>query len=96
MPKKLGVTEFKDVSIATLRQYIDWTPYFMTWSIAGKYPRILEDEIVGEQAKSLFADANAMLDEFEQLRTTLGVIGLFPANRVGDDIEIYTMVAYNA
>lgn len=92
VPKKLGVTEFKDVSIATLRQYIDWTPYFMTWSIAGKYPRILEDEIVGEQAKSLFADANAMLDELEQSGALqpLGVIGLFPANRVGDDIEIYT------
>jgi len=66
VPKKLGVTEFKNVSIATLRQYIDWTPYFMTWSIAGKYPRILHDEIVGEQAQSLFADANAMLDEFEK------------------------------
>ncbi|OUL59045.1 methionine synthase [Pseudoalteromonas ulvae] len=92
VPKKLGVTEFKDVSIATLRQYIDWTPYFMTWSIAGKYPRILQDEIVGEQAQSLFADANAMLDELERSGSLqpLGVIGLFPANRVGDDIEIYT------
>ncbi|MDP5211811.1 methionine synthase [Pseudoalteromonas tunicata] len=92
VPKKLGVTEFKNVSIATLRQYIDWTPYFMTWSIAGKYPRILHDEIVGEQAQSLFADANAMLDEFEKSGALqpLGVIGLFPANRVGDDIEIYT------
>ncbi|MDK2594621.1 methionine synthase [Pseudoalteromonas obscura] len=90
-PKKLGVTEFKDVSIATLRQYIDWTPYFMTWSLAGKYPRILEDEIVGEEAKKLFADANAMLDELEQTGKLqpLGVIGLFPANRVDDDIEIY-------
>ncbi|ESP95443.1 MULTISPECIES: methionine synthase [Pseudoalteromonas] len=90
-PKKLGITEFKDVSIATLRQYIDWTPYFMTWSLAGKYPRILEDEIVGEEAKKLFADANAMLDELEQTGKLqpLGVIGLFPANRVDDDIEIY-------
>ncbi|MBQ4836271.1 methionine synthase [Pseudoalteromonas luteoviolacea] len=90
-PKKLGVTEFKNVSIATLRQYIDWTPYFMTWSLAGKYPRILEDEIVGEEAKKLFADANAMLDELEQTGKLqpLGVIGLFPANRVDDDIEIY-------
>ncbi|RJE78114.1 methionine synthase [Pseudoalteromonas sp. MSK9-3] len=92
VPKKLGVTEFRDVSIKTLRKYIDWTPYFMTWSLAGKYPRILDDEIVGEEAKSLFKDANEMLDEYEKSGALkpLGVIGLFPANRVGDDIEIYT------
>ena len=92
VPKKLGVTEFKNVSIATLRKYIDWTPYFMTWSIAGKYPRIMTDEVVGEQAQSLFKDANDMLDELEKSGSLqpLGVIGLFPANRVGDDIEIYT------
>ncbi|KDC48125.1 methionine synthase [Pseudoalteromonas fuliginea] len=92
VPKKLGVTEFKNVSIATLRKYIDWTPYFMTWSIAGKYPRIMTDEVVGEQAQSLFKDANDMLDDLEKAGSLqpLGVIGLFPANRVGDDIEIYT------
>lgn len=92
VPKKLGVTEFKNVPIATLRKYIDWTPYFMTWSIAGKYPRIMDDEVVGEQAQSLFKDANDMLDDLEKSGTLqpLGVIGLFPANRVGDDIEIYT------
>ncbi|MBB1435224.1 methionine synthase [Pseudoalteromonas sp. SG43-6] len=92
VPKKLGVTEFKNISIATLRKYIDWTPYFMTWSIAGKYPRIMTDEVVGEQAQSLFKDANDMLDDLEKSGSLqpLGVIGLFPANRVGDDIEIYT------
>ncbi|KPZ60933.1 methionine synthase [Pseudoalteromonas sp. P1-7a] len=92
VPKKLGVTEFKNVSIATLRKYIDWTPYFMTWSIAGKYPRIMDDEVVGEQARGLFKDANDMLDDLEKSGALqpLGVIGLFPANRVGDDIEIYT------
>jgi 5-methyltetrahydrofolate--homocysteine methyltransferase len=92
VPKKLGVTEFKNVPIATLRKYIDWTPYFMTWSIAGKYPRIMDDEVVGEQAQSLFKDANDMLDDLEKAGSLqpLGVIGLFPANRVGDDIEIYT------
>lgn len=92
VPKKLGVTEFKNVSIATLRKYIDWTPYFMTWSIAGKYPRIMDDEVVGEQAQSLFKDTNDMLDDLEKAGSLqpLGVIGLFPANRVGDDIEIYT------
>ncbi len=92
VPKKLGVIEFKNVSIATLRKYIDWTPYFMTWSIAGKYPRIMTDEVVGEQAQSLFKDANDMLDDLEKAGSLqpLGIIGLFPANRVGDDIEIYT------
>ncbi len=91
VPKRLGVTEFKDVSVATLREYIDWTPFFMTWSLAGKYPRILKDEVVGEEATRLFHDANAMLDEL-QAKGTLrpqGIIGLFPANRVEDDIEIY-------
>ncbi|WP_462158972.1 methionine synthase [Pseudoalteromonas sp. GB56] len=92
VPVTLGVQEFHDVPVNTLRNYIDWTPFFMTWSLAGKYPRILNDEIVGEQAQSLFADANAMLDELEQSGSLQpkGVIGLFPANRVGDDIEIYT------
>ncbi|MFY8274181.1 methionine synthase [Pseudoalteromonas sp. SSDWG2] len=92
VPATLGVQAFEDVPISTLRNYIDWTPFFMTWSLAGKYPRILNDEVVGEQAQSLFADANAMLDELEQKGSLQpkGVIGLFPANRVGDDIEIYT------
>ncbi|WP_440055528.1 methionine synthase [Pseudoalteromonas sp. T1lg65] len=91
-PKQLGVQEFKDVSISTLRTYIDWTPFFMTWSLAGKYPRILKDEVVGEEATQLFKDANEMLDQLERegALQPLGVIGLFPANRVGDDIEIYT------
>ena len=63
----------------------------MTWSLAGKYPRILEDEVVGEEAKRLFKDANDMLDKLhnEKLLTPRGVVGLFPANRVDDDIEIY-------
>ncbi|WP_419148270.1 methionine synthase [Pseudoalteromonas 'SMAR'] len=91
VPNKLGITEFKDVTVETLRDYIDWTPFFMTWSLAGKYPRILSDEVVGEEAQKLFHDANAMLDDLSQSGRLqpLGVIGLFPANRVGDDIEIY-------
>ena len=90
-PKKLGVTPV-DVDIATLRPYIDWTPFFLTWSLAGKYPRILEDEVVGEEARSLFADANEMLDNIiaNNSLAAKGVIGLFPANRVDDDIEVYT------
>ncbi|WP_042806913.1 methionine synthase [Yersinia massiliensis] len=87
---KLGV-QAVEASIETLRNYIDWTPFFMTWSLAGKYPRILEDEVVGEEAKRLFADANDMLDKLsvEGLLHPKGVVGLFPANSVGDDIEIY-------
>lgn len=80
-----------EASIETLRNYIDWTPFFMTWSLAGKYPRILEDEVVGVEAQRLFKDANDMLDKLsaEKLLNPRGVVGLFPANRVGDDIEIY-------
>ncbi|WP_041542916.1 methionine synthase [Oceanimonas sp. GK1] len=91
VPVKPGIHEFRDVPIATLREYIDWTPFFLTWSLAGKYPRILEDEVVGEEAKRLFADANAMLDKLaaEGELSCAGVIGLFPANSVGDDVEIY-------
>ncbi|GGC20936.1 methionine synthase [Dickeya fangzhongdai] len=88
---RLGVQPVS-AGIETLRNYIDWTPFFMTWSLAGKYPNILEDEVVGEEAKRLFADANAMLDTLSASGTLnpRGVVGLFPANRVGDDIEIYT------
>jgi 5-methyltetrahydrofolate--homocysteine methyltransferase len=85
-----GVQEVS-AGIETLRNYIDWTPFFLTWSLAGKYPRILEDEVVGVEAQRLFNDANAMLDRLsaEGTLTPRGVVGLFPANRVGDDIEIY-------
>ncbi|THB85599.1 methionine synthase [Pantoea allii] len=91
VPHRSGVSQV-EASIATLRHYIDWTPFFMTWSLAGKYPRILEDEVVGEEAKRLFADANAMLDRLSEatLLKPRGVVGIFPANRVGDDIHIYS------
>ncbi|AGP77335.1 B12-dependent methionine synthase [Alteromonas mediterranea 615] len=90
-PATLGVTPVT-ADLATLRNYIDWTPFFLTWSLAGKYPRILNDDVVGEQAQSLFNDANAMLDKIieENSLQAKGVIGLFPANRVNDDVEIYT------
>jgi len=89
-PNKLGVTPVT-VPLETLRNYIDWTPFFLTWSLAGKYPRILTDEVVGEQAQSLFDDANAMLDTViaNQSLQAKGVIGLFPANRQEDDVVIY-------
>ncbi len=89
-PHAIGVSPVS-VELATLRDYIDWTPFFLTWSLAGKYPRILNDEVVGEQAKELFKDANAMLDRLVTSGEieAKGVFGLWPANRVGDDIEIY-------
>ena len=89
-PKKLGVSSVT-ASIETLRDYIDWTPFFMTWSLAGKYPRILEDEVVGEEAKKLFADANDMLDQLAKDKSLQpkGVVGLFAANAVDDDIHVY-------
>jgi 5-methyltetrahydrofolate--homocysteine methyltransferase len=91
VPTQLGVLPV-EAPLSELREYIDWTPFFLTWSLAGKYPRILNDEIVGEEAKSVFADAQAMLDkvcESGDLKAK-GVCGLFPANSHIDDIEIYT------
>lgn len=90
-PLKPGVHVYDDVSIATLRQYIDWTPFFMTWSLSGKFPAILDHELVGEEARRLYQDANAWLDRFEAegLVAAKGVCGLFPANSVEDDIEVY-------
>jgi 5-methyltetrahydrofolate--homocysteine methyltransferase len=91
-PNKSGVSVFKDYPLSTLRNYIDWTPFFMTWELKGKYPSIFEDEKVGREAKKLFDDANNLLDKIinEKLLTANGVVGLFPANSVGiDDIEIY-------
>ena len=91
-PAKPGVHIFKDFDVATLRQYIDWTPFFMTWSLVGRYPAILEHEEVGEEAKRLFKDANDLLDrvEKEKLLEARGMCAMFPANSVGDDIEVYT------
>ncbi len=73
--------------------YIDWTPFFTTWELKGKYPAIFEDKSVGLEAKNLFDDANKLLDKIisEKLLTANGVVGLFPANSVGvDDIEVYS------
>ncbi|MFA0015489.1 methionine synthase [Vibrio lentus] len=92
VPAKPGVHIFNDFDVATLRQYIDWTPFFMTWSLVGKYPAILDHEEVGEEAKRLFKDANDLLDRVqkEKLLEARGMCAMFPANSVGDDIEVYT------
>ncbi|MCS6988977.1 MAG: methionine synthase [Chloroherpetonaceae bacterium] len=89
-PNRLGVFEV-GASLAELRNYIDWTPFFQAWELAGKYPDILRDEVVGREATKLFNDANAMLDKLiaENALKAKGVVGIFPANSVGDDVELY-------
>lgn len=92
-PDKLGITMLPNYSLSTLRNYIDWTLFFLTWELKGKYPAIFENEKYGKEAKRLFEDANKLLDRIvsENLLTASGVLGLFPANSVGfDDIEIYS------
>jgi len=91
-PAKLGTTVLPKVPISTLRDYIDWTPFFIAWDLSGSYPRILEDDEKGDEARRLHDDANALLDELDarQQLTCNGIFGLFAANSVGDDIELYT------
>ena len=90
-PSFTGVRVLNDFPLATLREFIDWSPFFHTWGMKGLYPRILDDERQGEQARHLIVDANTMLDRIvaEKLFTARGVYGLFPANAVGDDVELY-------
>jgi 5-methyltetrahydrofolate--homocysteine methyltransferase len=78
--------------LATLREFIDWTPFFHTWGLKGVYPRILEEGDRGTQARQLFAEGNALLDLIVKKKsiTARGVYGFFPANAVGDDVELYT------
>ncbi|MEG1279579.1 MAG: methionine synthase [Comamonas sp.] len=92
VPRALGRRVFKNFDLAEIAEYIDWGPFFQTWDLAGPYPAILDDEIVGEQARQVLADAKAMLKKIIEGRwlQANGVMGLFPANRVGDDIEFYT------
>ena len=90
-PEFIGVRVLDDFPLATLREFIDWTPFFHTWELKGVYPRILDDERQGEQARQIFSEANALLDRIieEKLITARGVYGLFPASAVGDDVELY-------
>jgi 5-methyltetrahydrofolate--homocysteine methyltransferase len=92
-PKLPGKKVFRDYPLAALREAIDWTPFFQTWELKGKYPEILKDAEVGEEAKKLLADANKMLDTIikEKLLTANAVFGIYPANSVnGKDVELYT------
>ncbi len=90
-PRRPGIRPLCRIDLATLARYIDWGPFFQTWDLAGRYPQILDDARVGEQARSVFADAQQMLQKIvdEQWLTANAVFGLFPANSAGDDIEIY-------
>lgn len=90
-PKFIGRRVFKNFSLAEISQFIDWTPFFQTWDLAGKFPAILDDEIVGEESRKVFADAQTMLEKLikGQWLQADAVIGLFPANSDGDDILLY-------
>jgi len=91
-PKQLGIQVIEDFDIKKLEDYIDWSPFFRSWDLHGRYPNILTDDVVGEQAKELFADAKALLNRIfdEKLLKAKAVFGLFPANTINDDdIEIY-------
>jgi len=92
VPTFTGVRVLKNFPLATLRDFIDWTPFFHTWELKGVYPRILEQGEQGAQARQIFTEANALLDEIvaKNLITANGVYGLFPASAVGDDVELYT------
>ncbi|HYC06015.1 MAG TPA: methionine synthase [Azospirillaceae bacterium] len=90
-PLKPGITVFEDYDLAELTRRIDWRPFFQAWELAGTYPAILTDPVVGETATSLFNDAQAMLQRIigEKWLTARAVVGFWPANAVGDDIEVY-------
>ena len=90
-PQFLGNKYFMDYDLAEISKYIDWTPFFSTWQLSGKYPKIFENEIVGEEAKKLFDDANVLLNEIieNKLLTARAVVGFYPANAVGDDIILH-------
>jgi len=91
-PCFLGIKLIDDISLATLVEYIDWTPFFLTWELSGRYPEILQDVTVGVEATKLFEDAQTMLHAIVEERwlTAKAVIGFFPANSDGDDIVLYT------
>jgi 5-methyltetrahydrofolate--homocysteine methyltransferase len=91
-PTFTGVRVLDDFPLTVLREFIDWSPFFHAWGLKGVYPRILDDEKQGAQARQLIAEGNALLDRIirDKLITARGVYGLFPANATGDDVELYT------
>jgi 5-methyltetrahydrofolate--homocysteine methyltransferase len=91
-PKFIGRRVFKNFALSEIAKFIDWTPFFQTWDLAGKFPAILEDEVVGVEAKKVFADAQALLDKLikGQWLQADGVVAFYPANALGDDIVFYS------
>jgi 5-methyltetrahydrofolate--homocysteine methyltransferase len=92
VPSFTGVRVLDNFPLATLREFIDWSPFFHTWGMKGVYPRILENEGQGAQARQIFTEANVLLDNIIEKNSIIarGVYGFFPANAVGDDVELYT------
>ena len=92
VPKQIGIQLFEDYALDELVNYIDWTPFFAVWEMRGKYPSIFDDKKVGKEAKKLFDDAIKLLSRIadEKLLVARGIMGLFPANAFGDDIEVYS------
>jgi 5-methyltetrahydrofolate--homocysteine methyltransferase len=92
VPRFLGTRVFDDYSLEDLTRYIDWMPFFNAWEFAGKFPDILTDPLIGEAASNLYADARKMLKQIlaERWLKVRAVVGMFPANAVGDDVEVYT------
>jgi len=90
-PKNLGITVLDNIDLNIVRNYIDWTPFFMTWQLSGKYPLILKHDVIGEEATNIFNDANAMLDDVinNGKLTAKAVFGLFPAYREKDDLIVF-------
>ena len=95
-PKFLGTKVFEDYDLAEIAKYIDWTPFFQTWQLSGKYPKIFDDETVGNEAKKLYNDAQTMLKKViaEKSLQAKAVIGFYPANSVGDDIILHNFEFY--
>jgi 5-methyltetrahydrofolate--homocysteine methyltransferase len=91
-PKMLGIKQFADYPFEEIREKIDWTPFFHTWELKGRYPEILDDDRVGNEARKIFEDAQNLIDQSiaEKWLTAKAVIGLFPANSIGDDIELFS------
>jgi 5-methyltetrahydrofolate--homocysteine methyltransferase len=91
IPHHTGIQVFDRVEFSVLRHYIDWTPFFQSWELAGRYPAILEDEVVGNEARKLYEDANQLIDQIlvDDALHAKAVIGIFPANATGDDIVIF-------
>jgi 5-methyltetrahydrofolate--homocysteine methyltransferase len=90
-PEYTGIKTFKDYDLSIIRKFIDWTPFFQTWELHGRYPNILKDEKVGAEATELLRDANEMLDEIIENKSLQAhaVLGIFPASSVGEDVELY-------